>query len=332
MPSAPDPTPTKPPPPGVAVLNCPSCGAVVRLPATTCPSCQADLRTGERPEEYVPLWRRKKTKLLILLILVGLPASAYSIIYSQSEEGVAAYIRHRLGTCAEPREKWQEFSQEEFENKVKRGYSAWNSGDNTRVTGQSAKGPETPEEAAMTETEKLVSRDNQTYFATALTSSGPAKSLSPKDNWYATMGGEWDVAYILGGEGGALIAGEWTFSWINNGQAIEDVLSVPYQWGKPPEGVEPIQMTTVRMLNQKRGDWEGIHVIDGAMVYFRTAKAASGQIEERYQIEGAPMTLWTYSEVLQDSFKVTISQTTDQGATRRVVAELWCKRRQTVVP
>ena len=54
---------------GGAVLACPVCGILVKLPATECPKCRADLRTGERPEEYVPLWRRKKTKLIILLLI-----------------------------------------------------------------------------------------------------------------------------------------------------------------------------------------------------------------------------------------------------------------------
>ena len=319
---------------GGVSLHCPVCGTLVRLPATECPQCHANLRTGEKPEEYVPLWKRKKTKLFLLLILLAIPPSIYGIISSESDEGVAAWVRAKLGSCAEPPEKWQSFSQEEFEQSVKGGYSSWNKGENTRVTGQSAKGPETPEEAARPESEKIISRDNQAYFATTLISNGPAQSLKPQDNWYSQMSGEWDVAFIInsGKPDETMIAGEWTVTWINNGQAIQDVFSVPYQWAKAPDGFEPIQMTSVRTHNPKRQDWEGFHILNGSMIYFWVAKTQSDQILERYKLESGPLVAWLYEDVTSDSFKVSISQSEDQGGTWIKLAEVWCKRRQTVIP
>jgi hypothetical protein len=298
-----------------------------------CPKCRADLRTGERPEEYVPLWRRKKAKFISILVLLSLPLLIYSFLTSESDQGLYGWARARLGTCAEPREKWEEFSQEEFEKGVKGGYNSWSSSDNKRVTGQSAKGPDTPERAARPESEKIIERDNQTYFATSLMSEGPSKSLKPQDNWYMLMSGEWDVAWIIdaGTAQEKVVAGEWTFTWINNGQAVQDVLSVPYQWSKPPEGLTPIQITTVRMFNPKNGTWEGFHVMDGAMVYFAVSKTKTNQVMERYQLAGEPLVVWLYEEVKPDSFKVSVSHATEQGAWVKV-ADLWCKRRRTVIP
>jgi hypothetical protein len=304
----------------------------VKLPANECPECHTNLRTGEKPEEYVPIWRRKKSKLLILIMLFVLPAAGYGFISRHAEEGVAAWVRGKLGTCAEPMERWEEFDQEKFESKVKGGFSSWIEGANTRIAGQSAKGPETPEEAARPEEEKIIDRDNQTYFATTLMSSGPSADLKVQDNWYMLMNGEWDVAYVSVGESQALMAGEWTFAWINNGQAIEDVLSVPYQWSKPPEGTAPIQMTTVRIHNPKRQAWEGFHVLDGSMVFFGATKTPHNQLMEHYKTEDGPLVVWHYEDVKRDSFKVTVSHSADNGATWVRVAELWCKRRQTIAP
>jgi hypothetical protein len=320
---------------GGAVLNCPACGWKVRLPAATCPKCQANLRTGERPEVYVPLWRRKKSKLFFLIILLCLPPSLYAALSSYAEEGGAAWIRMRLGACAEPMEKWEQFSQEEFEKEVKSGFSLWSRpGENTRVAGQSAKGPETEAEKARTRSQKFIDRDNQTYFATTLMSPGPSKNLAPKENWFGLMSGEWDVAYIVGAgtRDEVLVAGEWTFAWINNGQAMQDVLSVPYQWSEPAAGVAPIQMTTIRMPNAQRQNWEGFHVLDGRMIYFGVARTASNQIMEHYQLEGEPLVAWTYYDLEMASFKVAISQSANNGASWTKVADIWAKRRSTVMP
>jgi hypothetical protein len=317
-----------------AVLNCPVCGCTVRLPATDCPKCKANLRTGERPEVYIPLWKRKKTRLIVLIVLLCIPPSVYAIISSYAEEGAVAWIRMKLGTCAEPMEKWEEFSQEQFEKEVKSGFNLWTSDENTRITGQSAKGPETEEEKARSESQKIIDRDNQTYFATTLMSSGPAKTLTPKDNWFGLMNGEWDVAYIVGAgtPEEVIVAGEWNFTWINNGQAMQDVLSVPYQWSKPSPGVAPIQMTTVRMPNLQRQNWEGFHILDGRMIYFGVVRTASNQIMEHYQLEGEPLMVWMYDDLEMASFKVTINQSTDNGATWTKVADIWAKRRSTVLP
>jgi hypothetical protein len=268
------------------------------------------------------------------LVLLALPPSIFGILSSQSEEGVAAWIRMKLGGCAEPMEKWEEFSQEEFEKSVKSGYGSWSQGPNTRIAGQSAKGPETPAEAARSQSEKIISRDNQTYFATTLTSDGPSRDLKPQDNWFVLMSGEWDVAYIVnaGRPDEALVAGEWTFTWINDGQAMQDVLSVPYQWSKPPPDMSPIRMTTIRMFNPKRQAWEGFHVLDGSMIYFGVTKTPGNQIMEHYQREGEPLVVWVYSDIKRDSFKVSVSSSNDQGASWTPVAELWCKRRETVIP
>jgi hypothetical protein len=309
---------------------------MVRLPATECPECRANLRTGEKPEEYVPIWKRGKGKLVMILTILLLPSITWSVISSQTEEGLAAYLRDRLGlkSCADPRDMWEDFDQDEFERGVKNGYGNWNTPGLTRNVGQGSRGPETPEEAARPVEEKIVMQDTQSYFASTLMSYAPSQSLKPQDNWFILMPGEWDVAYITGqGTRDELIlAGEWTFTWINDGQALQDVLSVPYRWQKPPADFQPIQSTSVRVFNPKLGLWEGFLIRDGHMFFFRASKNAEGKIVEHYQAEGGPLVVTVFSDFKPGSFKAAISQSTNNGASYSPVAEIWAKKRETVIP
>jgi hypothetical protein len=308
---------------------------MVKLPATECPQCKANLRTGEKPEEYVPLWKRKKTKTLIILGIIAMHFAGYAIISSQTDEGVWAWFSEKfnLAGCTEPRNMWDDFDQNEFESSVKSGYSEWNKNKNNRNVGQAVR-PETPQEAARSDSEKLLTRDNQSYFAATLTSSGPSKDIKPQDNWYSSLMGEWDVAYITGAQTAqeVVVAGEWTFAWINDGQALQDVLTVPYRWQSPPKGFTPVTTTTVRTFNPKKNQWEGFHIGDGQMVFFGAVRPTSTQIMEHYQPEGLPLTVWLFSEFTNDGFKVTINQSNNGGASYVKVADIWAKKRSTVIP
>jgi hypothetical protein len=68
------------------------------------------------------------------------------------------------------------------------------------------------------------------------------------------------------------------------------------------------------------------------MIYFGVSKNPQNQIVELYQIEGGPLMAWLYSDVARDSFKVAISRSVNNGASYTVEAELWAKRRRTVLP
>jgi hypothetical protein len=321
---------------GGARIFCPACGISVRLPATECPQCKANLRTGEKPEEYVPLWKRGKGKVLLILAIVAIPSLTWNIISRQTEEGLWEYLTGRIGieSCVEVRDMWDEFDQGEFEAGVKGGYGEWNKKGNSRKLGQDPNGPETPEQAARTEREKLLLSDSKAYFASTLMSEYPSKDLKTQDNWYILFPGEWDVAYITGAgtSDERIIAGEWSFAWINDGEALQDVLSVPYRWQPAPSGFENIQTTSTRLFNPKLHVWEGFHIEGGQFIFFRAAKSQDGQIVEHYQAEGGPLVVTVFSDFTANSFKATISESTDKGASYAKVAEIWAKKRGVFIP
>jgi hypothetical protein len=319
-----------------ARIFCPACGILVKLPATECPQCKANLRTGLKPEEYIPLWKRGKTKILIILCIIAIPSFVWNYLSSKTEQGLWAYLSDRFGLekCAEPRNMWDEFNQKEFESGVRGGYDQWNKDGNTRMVGEDPNGPETPEQAARSEREKILAKDNKSYFASTLMSEKPSANLKPADNWYVMFPGEWDVAYIIdaGTDKEQIIAGEWTFTWINDGQALQDVLSVPYRWQDPPKGFEKIQSTSTRLFNPKLHVWEGFHILNSGFVFFRSARSQDGRIVEHYQTEGGPLVVTTFSDFTITSFKATLNESTNNGASYTKVAEIWAKKRGVIVP
>jgi hypothetical protein len=291
------------------------------------------LRTGLRPtelEEKTNFWHRRWGKAAILLVLLAGPPAVYSAGYGNLEDALKGGLaKFGLADCAEPRNRWDDFSQEDFENRVRAGYDSWQAKKSTRRVGESPTGPESPVMAARTPEQKLQSHDTRSFFAGSLMSDGPSKSLKAENNWYLSLAGEWEVAFIQGqGDSEAITAGEWVFTWINEGEALEDVLSVPYRWLKPAQGQAAISMTTVRHFNVSKGAWEGFHIQKGHMYYFGSARnQGQNQIIESYQVEGGPIMIWVFENVQRDSFQVAISQSTDNGSSFQAVGRIWAKRR-----
>jgi hypothetical protein len=318
---------------GGAQLHCPVCGIMVKLPATECPKCRTNLRTGEKPEEFIPLWKRKKGRLIVLLVIVFLPIISLTVISRVSDNGVLGFLRDAIGldSCAEPVEMWEEFDQARFEGSVQSGFDNWRKGMLSRLAGSSPYGPESAEEAARDPSVKLLERDRRSYFAATLISRGPSEKLKSDDNWYRTMPGEWDIAYthMPNTSEERIVAGEWTFNWVNDGQALQDVLSVPYRWQKSEdnEGFVPVQSTTLRAFNHRRGYWEGFRVEGDQLFFFRGSRNAQGQIIEHYQLEGGPLVVTVLSDMGSNSFRAAVSQSFDNGSSYSLVAEIWAKKR-----
>ncbi|MDR0547846.1 MAG: zinc ribbon domain-containing protein [Deltaproteobacteria bacterium] len=319
----------------LAVLHCPACGEMVQLPAVTCPACQANLRTGLRPadlEDKTSFWHRRWGRAVIVLVLLVAPPTIYGLGYGNLGDALKGGLaKFGLADCAEPKNRWDDFSQEDFEKNVRAGYASWQSNKPTRRIGESATGPESPLMAARSPEEKLKRHDTQSFFAGSLMSEGPSKSLRPENNLFIGFSGEWEVAYIQGQDGleseEKITAGEWTFTWINNGEAIQDVLTVPNRWLKPPPGQTPISMTTIRHFNQTKKTWEGFHIQSGQMFYFGSTEGNQNQIFESYQIENGPIMAWVFENIQSDSFQVAISQSSDNGSSYQPVGRIWAKKR-----
>ncbi|MDR1395531.1 MAG: hypothetical protein LBK52_05130, partial [Deltaproteobacteria bacterium] len=57
------------------------------------------------------------------------------------------------------------------------------------------------------------------------------------------------------------------------------------------------------------------------------AASSQNQVVETYQIENGPIMAWVFSDMLPDSFQVTIRQSLDNGTTYQEVGQIWAKKR-----
>jgi hypothetical protein len=263
--------------------------------------------------------------LIIIVVIVG-PPIIYAIGYGDLSDLLKGGFG--LGSCAEPRNRWDEFTQEDFEKNVKAGYSSWQSLKPSRRVGEDPYGPESAAMASRTPEQKLQYQDSRSFFAGSLMSDGPSKALKAENNWYVGLAGEWDVAFIQTDSQGQekITAGEWIFAWINGGDALEDVLAIPFRWLKPEKDQVSIIMTSVRHFNPTKGLWEGFHIQSGQMYYFE-ANRGQNQLMESYRLENGPIMVWVFENVQRESFQVAISQSNDNGGTFQQFGRIWAKKR-----
>jgi hypothetical protein len=301
---------------------------MVKLPATTCPLCQADLRTGERPEEKVPVYRRRGFKSMLVLVLVVLPTAIWFFTSETDEDSLTSRMMERLmlglSTCADPAPKmWEEEDPEKDKQEVKEGYANWKGSKKSRARGQGNYDDET-----LDEEQRATRTDRRNYFASTLMSEAPSQTLSPSNNWYQIFPGEWDIAWItnLGTPEENILTGEWNFSWVNGGEALEDVLNVPYLWDMQDSRAN-IRITTLRTFNAAEGYWEGARILPGKITQFRAGRNQDGSIFETFINAQGFVEYWVYANLQKESFQVYISETRDNGQTYNPIAEIWSKVR-----
>jgi hypothetical protein len=301
---------------------------MVRLPAETCPSCKTNLRTGEKPEEEVSIWKRRGFKTLVITACILAPLLTWAGLTGQFSGDLIGKMRAGLQTCAEPPKKmWETSDPAEDKKVVRAGYGPWREKQKSRPVGQDPNGPESEEWKSLSPNEKVLRTDRRDYFSAALFSLSPSPELDANDNWYGPVIGEWDVAWVPGGDfnNPAVQNGEWNFTWINSGEAVQDILSVPYLWEK--RNKDAIRATTVRTFNPATDNWEGAHFQTGKVLPFQAVRNRDGNIFESYQSEPGVITVWTFANIDANSFQVYINQTNNGGQSYQLVAEIWAKRR-----
>lgn len=100
---------------------------------------------------------------------------------------------------------------------------------------------------------------NSLDMATALLARGPHPDIGESHNTFAPFVGSWDVeVFDLEDDGSRRVSrGEWHFSWILEGRAMQDVLVVPRRLDRrnhlPLRGNRCA--TTLRIFDPAEGNW-----------------------------------------------------------------------------
>ena len=166
-------------------------------------------------------------------------------------------------------------------------------------------------------------------FASALVSDKPYSELKQKLSLFGQFVGQWDFDWIYarGTPDESHTPGEWLFSWILQGTAIQDVFICPSREerasGSLPDGEYG---TTTRFYNSDKDTWDifyggcgFVHVLEG--------KQVGAQIIVTNKDDSDGLNQWVFSDITPSSFHWQNRTSYDDGVSWRVGGELFAQRR-----
>lgn len=99
------------------------------------------------------------------------------------------------------------------------------------------------------------------YFLKALTSERKNIALPEEFNYFEKLIGSWRIDYV-DNRNSHVMKGEWHFSWILEGMAIQDVIVLPgYEYG-----------TTLRIYNPNTHNWDIVYGYTGKVIRLEARK------------------------------------------------------------
>lgn len=99
------------------------------------------------------------------------------------------------------------------------------------------------------------------YFLKTLTSESKNVELPEEFNYFGRLIGSWKIDYIDSNNSSS-IKGEWHFSWILEGMAVQDVIILPgYECG-----------TTLRVYNPGTQAWDVAYCFTGRIIRLEARK------------------------------------------------------------
>ena len=99
------------------------------------------------------------------------------------------------------------------------------------------------------------------HFYKALTSEVKNEALPEEFNYFGKLIGSWEIDYIDNSTS-RVIKGEWYFSWVLEGMAIQDVIVLPgFEYG-----------TTLRVYNPDTHAWDVAYCYTGKIMRFEARK------------------------------------------------------------
>jgi len=168
-----------------------------------------------------------------------------------------------------------------------------------------------------------------TDFINAIASESPHRELKEKLNLFGQFVGEWDFDWVYGKgtPDESHTPGEWLFSWILEGAAIQDVFICPSRKERirnpHPNGEYG---TTVRFYDSSKDAWDACYGGHGFM-HVLTGNQVGDQIIMTNKDKSDGLNQWVFSDVTPTSFHWQNRTSYDDGATWRVNGELFARRR-----
>ena len=166
-------------------------------------------------------------------------------------------------------------------------------------------------------------------FAKALISAVPKSEYRDKLSLFGQFVGEWDFEGIFsrGTPDEWSVPGEWLFSWILDGTAIQDVFICPSleeRMKNPNPNAE--YGTSVRFYNSSKDCWDVCYGYFGYM-YVLEGRQVGDQIIVKNIDETNGLNEWVFSDITAQTFHWQNRTSYDNGTTWQVNFELLARRR-----
>lgn len=142
-------------------------------------------------------------------------------------------------------------------------------------------------------------------FEEALLASGPAPGLEADLDLFGRLIGSWDldVAWFVDGELRRQARGEWHFSFVLDGRAVQDVWIVPSR-AQRASGRQAYEYgTSVRFYDRRIGAWQSTWIgpVRGVILRFIARLVDEEIVLEGEDGEGQALR-WVFSQIGSDSF------------------------------
>jgi hypothetical protein len=161
-----------------------------------------------------------------------------------------------------------------------------------------------------------------------LAAPGPHPSLGDQANLFGQFVGTWDFDCVAWPGDGTIVRfpGEWTFGWVLDGRAVEDVW-IGYQKGR--DANERGVGVTVRTFDRKTALWRVIYIapMGGTVVDLRGGARGDRIVLEGKDTDGSAI-VWSFNDIKPDSFLWRAETSADGGKTWRTEQEMRLRRRR----
>ncbi|MFC4170515.1 hypothetical protein ACFOYU_00325 [Microvirga sp. GCM10011540] len=143
-------------------------------------------------------------------------------------------------------------------------------------------------------------------FLSALVSLEPHPDLPPEQRIFAPFIGSWDLVVTWYAEDGTIIRrenGEWHFSWVLEGRAVQDIWIVPPRHERP-DHQDPYEYgTSLRFFDPVLGVWRSTWIgPTQKAVHVFLAHQVGNEIVLETNLEGERRMRWIFTDVADTSF------------------------------
>jgi len=172
----------------------------------------------------------------------------------------------------------------------------------------------------------------QEVFSSALISDKPSSELGENAKLYDWLIGSWNVTAIdyLDNDDKLQTEGEWHFSWILEGRAVQDVWIAPKRSERTPSSSRKRNRygSTLRFYDSSIQAWriQWINPVSGALDHLIAKKVGNDIIHEGKDNDGNIMR-WSFTEITNNSFHWKGERSNDGGKTFKLEAEFFGKRK-----